>query len=62
VLVELLDRNKFLKAATGAIMFGMDSSAWPAIWADAVIVGHTQQQLYEIAAMETTRKDAQRKK
>jgi len=37
-LVDQDTHNRQIKEATGATLFGLDSSAWPCAWADAVVV------------------------
>lgn len=41
-LVDLYGRGQRTKDATGAALFGPDSSAWPAWWFDAVAVLEVQ--------------------
>jgi len=41
-LLEMDARNRRVKEATGACLFGPDAGRWPAWWVDAVTVIQTQ--------------------
>lgn len=51
-LIHLDTRNRQVQKATGAAMFGPDSSLWPAVWFDAVAVLQTARDEEEAARLE----------
>lgn len=59
-LARILEENYMVREATGAAMFGSDSSIWPAWWSESVVLHQRYRDMEKGTFTEASIKDAQR--